>query len=168
MNNCISEVFLNSNKKILILPLVIIIVLIDQLSKIILRNYISLGESIPILKNIFELTHTENTGAAFSLFSGQVQILTMISIVATIIIITYLYLEKTPLSKLQLLGWAFLLGGTNGNLIDRLFIGSVTDFFNVIIINFPIFNLADVFIDIGAMIIIFTSFFSTTNAKSEQ
>lgn len=168
MINSKSTVFFKSNKKILILPLAIIIVLIDQLSKVIVRYTLPKGDTFVLIPKIFELTHTENTGAAFSLFTGQVQVLTLISIIATIIIVLYLFLEKTPLTGLQIFGWSFLLGGTNGNLIDRLFLGSVTDFFNFSIINFPIFNLADVFIDAGAIIIIVTNFFSTKDDKPEE
>ena len=67
--------------------------------------------------------------------------------------------EKNKFSIIQLAGWGMVLGGTIGNLIDRLFRNSVTDFIDFTMINFPVFNFADIFIDTGAFIIIFHSLF---------
>lgn len=152
--------------KYLILPIAIIAIIIDQLSKVIVRINLTEYETINFIPGLINFTHTENTGAAFSLFSGQVEILTAISIIATIIIIVYLLLDRSQLNLIQLAGWGLLLGGTNGNLIDRLFFGSVTDFIDLAFIHFPIFNFADIFIDIGAVIIIIYSFVQVKNEKS--
>lgn len=150
--------------KYLIFPAALGIVLIDQVSKIIVRSNLMINERFVLIPDIFNLTHAENTGAAFSLFSGQVEVLTLISILAIVVMVVYCVLEHNQLNILQLLGWGFLLGGTIGNLIDRLFLGSVTDFFDFTLINFPVFNFADVFIDTGAFIIILLSLFCNKKA----
>lgn len=157
-----------NQKKHFIFIIAIIAIIVDQVSKVIIRANLHLNESIPIIPGIFNITYTENTGAAFSMLSGQVQILTIVSIVATIIIIAFCLLDKNKFSLIQLFAWGLLLGGTNGNLIDRLFRSSVTDFIDFTIINFPVFNFADIFIDVGAFIIIVHSIFFLKDDKSKQ
>lgn len=156
------------NNKLFIFIIAIIAVIIDQVTKAIVRSKLYLNESIPVIPDVLHITYTENTGAAFSMFSGQVQTLTIISIIATIIIIAFCVLEKNKFSLIQIICWGLLLGGTDGNLIDRLFRSSVTDFIDFTIINFPVFNFADIFIDVGAFIIIVHSIFYLKDDKSKQ
>src|SRR3989339_714753 len=153
------------NNKRFIFIIAIIAVIIDQVTKTIIRSKLHLNESIPVIPSILHITYTENTGAAFSIFSGQVQTLTIISIIATIIIIAFCVLEKNKFSLIQIICWGLLLGGTDGNLIDRLFRSSVTDFIDFTIINFPVFNFADIFIDVGAFLIIVHSIFFLKDDK---
>ena len=155
------------NNKRFIFIIAIIAVIIDQVTKTIIRSKLHLNESIPVIPSILHITYTENTGAAFSIFSGQVQTLTIISIIATIIIIAFCVLEKNKFSLIQIICWGLLLGGTDGNLIDRLFRSSVTDFIDFTIINFPVFNFADIFIDVGAFLIIVHSIFFLKDDKSK-
>jgi len=90
----------------------------------------------------------KNKGAAFSLFSNSTNILTITSILASLLLITII-LKSPPRSFWNLTGLAYLLGGTIGNGIDRFFKGYVLDFFELVPINFPIFNVADVSINIA-------------------
>lgn len=143
-------------------------VVLDQISKIIVRDNLQLYEKIPLIKGLFNITHTENTGAAFSLFADNVEILTVISILATVVITAYVLLNKINFTLIEIIAWGFLLGGTNGNLIDRLFRHKVTDFLDFELINFPIFNFADMFIDIGAFLIILLCFIGPKNDKSND
>jgi len=124
------------------------IVLIDQVSKFIVLNKLGFERSQNIIPNLLNLNLVINRGAAFSLFSNSTNILTIISILTSLIIIILL-LKYTPRSIWNLRGLTYLLGGTVGNGIDRLFKGYVLDFFEIVPINFPIFNVADISINIA-------------------
>ena len=124
----------------------LIIILIDQLSKFFVRNNFQLNQPIPIINNIFHLTYIQNTGAGFGILKAQTLILIFVSI-AVIGIIFYNFDKiKNKEILLQVLV-GFVLGGTIGNLIDRLAYGYVIDFLDFRI--WPIFNFADAFVSIG-------------------
>ena len=124
------------------------IVLLDQVSKSLVLSIFGFERSKNIIPYLLNFTLVKNEGAAFSLFSNSTSILTIISIIVSLILITII-LKYPPKSFWNLLGLAFLLGGTLGNGIDRLFKGYVIDFIELVPINFPIFNLADVAINIA-------------------
>ena len=124
----------------------LIIILIDQLSKFFVRNNFQLNQPIPIINNIFHLTYIQNIGAGFGILKAQTLILIFVSI-AVIGIIFYNFDKiKNKEILLQVLV-GFVLGGTIGNLIDRLAYGYVIDFLDFRI--WPIFNFADSFVTIG-------------------
>ncbi len=141
---------MNSNKvkhmKILISSFYII--LIDQISKYLILAILSHNNSIDIIPNFLRITLAINRGAAFSLFSNSTNLLTIISILTSAILITII-LKFPPRSYWNLTGLSFLLGGTLGNGIDRLFRGYVIDFLELIPFDFPIFNIADISINIA-------------------
>ena len=141
----------------------IYIILIDQVSKYLILNLIGFERSRNIIPNILNFTLVKNKGAAFSLFSNSTNILTLISILTSIIIIILLLLFP-PSSFWNVTGLTYLLGGTVGNAIDRLSKGYVLDFFQLIPINFPIFNIADISINIA--MICFIIDLIKTNDKS--
>ena len=136
------------NKKIRILKFSFYIILLDQISKFLAINIIDYQHSTDFIPNLLTFTLVKNKGAAFSLFSNSTTLLTITSIFASILIITYI-LRSPPKSLWNSIGLSFLLGGTLGNGIDRLFKGYVVDFLELIPINFPIFNLADISINIA-------------------
>ena len=124
------------------------IVLIDQVSKFFVLNILGYGRPKNIIPNLLNITLVKNKGAAFSLFSNSTNLLTLASVLTSIIII--LLLLKFPSKSFwNTLGLSYLLGGTLGNGIDRLFKGYVLDFIQIVPINFPIFNLADISINIA-------------------
>ena len=129
-----------------------IIVLIDQISK----STISANSKQLINKDfiIFSIDYVKNYGAAFNIFSGSRIFLSLISITITIFLI-YLILNKKEISKIDLFSYAFILGGTIGNGIDRIIKGYVVDFINLNFIEFPVFNIADICINIGLFLIIY-------------
>ena len=139
--------FLNSY----FLILTLFIISLDQISKYIVIQNLKLGESIPN-SGIFRLTHAQNTGTAFSLFQNQTDILTIVSFVAIVLII-FIYLSIEKPSNYIYLSYGLLFGGAFGNLIDRIRLGYVTDFFDVGF--WPIFNIADSAITIGIILMIF-------------
>ena len=136
----------NKNKYIAVFSIAFFIVLIDQLAKFLVKTSFQLSQSIPIIKNIFHLTYIHNFGAGFGILQQQKWILVFISI--TVIGIIFYYLDKIKKKGLLLqILMGFTLGGTIGNLIDRLFYGYVIDFLDFRI--WPIFNFADSFVSIG-------------------
>ena len=124
------------------------IVLLDQVSKFLVLSTLGFERSKNIIPNLLNFTLVKNKGAAFSLFSNSTNILTITSILASLLLITII-LKSPPRSFWNLTGLAYLLGGTLGNGIDRFFKGYVLDFFELVPINFPIFNVADVSINIA-------------------
>tara|TARA_B100000945_G_scaffold297019_1_gene275763 strand:- start:314 stop:685 length:372 start_codon:yes stop_codon:yes gene_type:complete len=105
----------------------------------------------------FRLDFVKNYGAAFNIFSGNRIFLSIISFTFTIILL-YLIIRKTFSNILMLYSYSFILAGTIGNGIDRIFKGFVIDFINLYIINFPVFNIADVSINIGFLLLIYSIF----------
>ena len=124
------------------------IILLDQVSKFLVLSTLGFERSKNIIPNLLNFTLVKNKGAAFSLFSNSTNILTITSILASLLLITII-LKSPPRSFWNLTGLAYLLGGTVGNGIDRFFKGYVLDFFELVPINFPIFNVADVSINIA-------------------
>ena len=124
------------------------IIILDQVSKFLVLSTLGFEKSKNIIPNLLNFTLVKNKGAAFSLFSNSTNILTIISILASLLLITII-LKSPPRSFWNLTGLAYLLGGTVGNGIDRFFKGYVLDFLELVPINFPIFNVADVSINIA-------------------
>ena len=137
------------------LSLSVFIILIDQFTKYLMfNNYKTIINKDLFL---FKLDFAKNYGAAFNIFSGNRLFLSCISIIFSILL-TYLIFRKNTLFILDLYSYSFILGGTIGNGIDRIFRGFVIDFINLNIINFPIFNIADISINIGFFFLIFSIF----------
>lgn len=137
-----------------ILSLSFIIVIIDQLIKMIILNHVDLNETINIIDNFFAITNVKNIGAAFSILSGNRLFLILISFLALIIIYYYL-LKNKNLKKIEIVTYFLLIGGIIGNLVDRIVYGYVIDYleFNLFNYNFPIFNFADICIVIGCLLL---------------
>ena len=136
--------------KIYFLSLSIFIFLIDQFTKYLMFYNKKLFINKDFL--LFKLYFVKNYGAAFNIFSGSRVFLSLISIFFSILLI-YLIFRKNTLNPLDLYSYIFILGGTIGNGIDRIYKGFVVDFINLNIINFPVFNIADISINIGFIIL---------------
>ena len=96
----------------------------------------------------------KNFGAAFNLLSGSRIFLSLVSIIISIVLL-YIVISKNKINNIDLLSYSFILGGTIGNGFDRITRGYVIDFINLNFIDFPIFNVADISINIGLIIIIY-------------
>ena len=141
--------------KIYFLSLSIFIVLFDQLTKYLMfYNYKKFINKDYLL---FRLDFVKNYGAAFNLFNGNRIFLSLISIIFSILLI-YLILRKNTLNQFDLVAYSFILGGTIGNGIDRILKGFVIDFINLNIINFPVFNIADISINVGFIFLLYRIF----------
>ena len=141
--------------KIYFLSLSIFIVLIDQFTKYLMFYYKKLFINKDFL--LFRLDFVKNYGAAFNIFSGSRIFLSLISILFSILLIYFIFRKKT-LNTFDLYSYSFILGGTIGNGIDRIFKGFVVDFINLNIINFPVFNIADISINIGFIFLLYNIF----------
>ena len=142
----------NMSRKVFILSIIIFI--IDKISKSIISTYLKLNESIEVIKDFFYLKYINNPGASWGILENNRFLLIILSLIAIVILIRYNYSFKK--TKLNLFGFGFLLGGILGNLADRLLFGYVKDFLDFIIFNydFPVFNIADIFIVLGVIILI--------------
>ncbi len=141
--------------KVYFIFLSILIILFDQLTKnIITNNYKNLLNKDFLL---FKIDFVKNYGAAFNIFNGSRIFLSTISIIFSIIL-SYLILRKNSLSNLEYYSYSFVLGGTIGNGIDRIINGFVIDFINLNIIEFPVFNIADISINIGFILLLYSIF----------
>ena len=140
------------NNRFYFILLSMLIILSDQYTKNIINiNYKSLINNDLIF---FSIDYVKNYGAAFNILSGSRIFLSAVSIIITFILI-YFLLNKKNLSNLNLLSYSFILGGTIGNGIDRITKGYVIDFINLNFINFPVFNIADISINIGFILLIY-------------
>lgn len=132
----------------------IFLTILDIVSKLIIKNTLSLYQSVKIIPNFFNITYVENDGAAFSILRGKQLLLCIIAIIALFGIINYLKKEK--LNNLKIIYYSLIISGIIGNLFDRIIYNYVIDFIDINIFNYqiPIFNLADSFICIGVFLII--------------
>ena len=140
------------NNRFYFILLSMLIILSDQYTKNIINiNYKSLINNDLIF---FSIDYVKNYGAAFNILSGSRIFLSVISSIIAIVLI-YTILNKKNITNLDLLSYSFILGGTIGNGIDRITKGYVIDFINLNFINFPVFNIADVSINIGFIFIMY-------------
>lgn len=142
--------------------LILALVLLDQLSKFWAREYLKPIIRTDFIPSFLEFKYAENTGMAFSFLASQPFILTILISIINLGLLFYFLKEVQP--PLFLI---FIFAGAFSNLLDRYFFGFVTDFINPTFINFAIFNLADVFLNIGLAFYILDTIFSGTAPKDE-
>ena len=133
----------------------VIVLLIDQIVKLLIKTNMNLNEEISIIPNFFSIQYLKNTGAAFSILENQTILLAITSIICISVIIYYLKKEEN-LTTAMYLSFGLVLGGILGNLIDRIVYQGVIDFlsFQIFNYNFPVFNIADIGITIGVLLLI--------------
>lgn len=144
----------------------IFIILFDQASKFYIQHNMDIGESIPIIKEIFHITYIENPHTAFGLFEYQTMffvIAALISVILVILIYKKIIFKKDSFMYIPL---TLILGGAVGNLIDRVRIGRVIDFLDFRI--WPIFNFADTAIICGMLILLVHFLFYTKKKENKE
>lgn len=153
-------------KKILIFSIVFLAV--DQISKIILDKILILGKSISIFEKFLYITKAYNDGISFSMLTGHRWLIILISIF--VMLFLYFYMGCFKENKRNIIAFSLVYGGLFGNLIDRIVHGYVIDFidFYVLNYNYPIFNLADSFICIGILMILYAIFLGEDNENSRK
>lgn len=139
--------------------------LLDRLTKEWVMQNFSLTESWPLLPGIFHFTYVTNTGAAFSLFQGGSWLLRWLSLFVSLGLMGLAWFGPA-MNRWEQLGFGFILGGAMGNGIDR-FVSErgVVDFLDFRLINFPVFNLADVFINVGIICWLIGSFWQAPTSN---
>ena len=155
------------NKAIYIIALIWLI--LDQLSKILVKSFLVFAKEYPIIPKFFSFYYVENEGAAFSSFTGQTLFLIIISLICLGVIINLIQKEKNT-TKLMNTSLGILLGGMVGNLIDRVLFQRVTDFlsFNIFGYKFPVFNIADIGITCGIVLYLIISLINDRKNKENM
>lgn len=148
--------------------LITFLIIVDQISKYEVHKRFFQGETHPIIGEFFHLTYVQNRGIAFGFFQGKLDIISILTIVAILGIGVYFYKNFKKLPVMEKLGYSFILGGALGNIIDRLYRGFVIDMIDFRGIWTFVFNLADVWINIGVIFILLDSFIKERSKKQEE
>ena len=153
-NLTVEAVRLKVRSYLILLGIAGAVVALDQWSKYLVRTRLAFGEAwapIPSLGSFLRVVHWNNTGAAFGLFPSGSMAFTIIAVIVSVAILYYY--PRVPAGQVALrLALAFQLGGAIGNLIDRIVLGTVTDF--IAVGSFPVFNLADSSISAGVAVLL--------------
>ncbi len=128
----------------------VIAVILDIITKYYAVTIFKINE-IEIIKDILYLTYVENRGAAFGILENQRWFFLIVTVVIISLVVGYILIKK-PKSRLLLLSLGMIAGGGAGNFIDRMRLSYVVDFIDVRIINYPVFNVADCFVVVGAIL----------------
>lgn len=147
--------------------LVVLLVVVDQLTKYLVITKLMPINAVTVFDGILQFRYVENTGAAFGIFSDKTELLSIFTAVIILVGFIYLLLVKVE-SKLHMYAWIFILAGGVGNLIDRVLRGFVVDFIEVLFVDYAVFNVADCFVTIGAVLLILYVLFDTVNDKKEK
>ena len=142
-------------KSLFILSVILILTIIDQIIKYLVASNISIGSEKIIIDNFLKFIYIRNTGAAFGILSGNIIFLIFI----TVLLIFYIVneMKKNINNNLSLLSFSLILSGALGNLIDRVVRGYVVDYISFTLFNreMSVFNLADTYITIGVILLIY-------------
>ncbi|MFZ0389171.1 MAG: signal peptidase II [Calditrichia bacterium] len=169
-----------------IVSIVISVLALDQLTKILARVYLQPVHSVSVLGDFFRLTYVENPGIAFGIRVNNKVFFTILSLIAVAVIFYYLLILREK--HFLRFSFAIILGGAVGNLLDRFLYGRVVDFFDFDFFNiqmpsfkflffefhgyymdrWPVFNIADVAVSIGMILIIFYTIFDSVEEKQKE
>ncbi len=141
--------------------------LLDRLAKNLVQHHFLPGQTMPVIPDVLHLTYVHNTGVAFSLFQEYPGLLTVITSAFFLGFLIYAMIQPR-LDRMTLIIFSLVLGGALGNLWDRLTLGSVVDYVDVVLIHYPVFNLADTFIFIGIMLLIVQTCRRTSHDRADD
>ena len=155
-----------NKKKLYIISFLLFV--IDIISKLFVANYLDYNNSETIIKNFFYINYVRNKGGAFSIMEGNVIFIIIVTIIVFFFI--YKYLKNKKLDLLEVWGYGLIIGGSIGNLYDRIIYGYVIDFLDFYIFkyDFPVFNIADCGIVVGVFLIIIDSIKNESSDKYEN
>jgi len=155
----------NSNYKLL--GWSVFVVLLDQWTKRIVSQSLSYGASINVIGDFVRITFIKNPGMAFGIQLGNKLFFTIFSLIASIVIVIYLFRLK-PENFWARFALASILGGAIGNLIDRVVYSEVIDFIDFRFIRWPVFNVADIAVTLGMILLIAFVLLDNKNAKYDD
>ena len=145
------------------------IVAADQYTKYLTVSVIGLYEKVPFIPGFLRFTYVQNTGAAFSSFSGQQWLFALIFLAFTVLVVLEYFKKPMPFTRFDRWCIAAIYGGGLGNMIDRVRLGYVVDMIETEFISFPVFNVADCFITCGCFaLMISLIFFNRKFWKDEK
>lgn len=133
--------------------LAVLLLFIDQYTKYLAELYLKPIGSYPLIQDIFQLTYARNTGAAFSILQNKQLFLIIIASIVVVSLILYVIKNLGKNKFILNLSLVFIICGALGNLIDRVRLNFVIDFFDFTLINFAIFNFADIFVVSGTLLL---------------
>lgn len=144
--------------------IVFLIVILDQVSKHVAIKYLKGGKPYILIKNFLQLEYLENYGAAFGILQNKKIFFILVTSIVIVGIVVIFIKDSAQFNKTMNIALAMLLGGTIGNFIDRIRFSYVVDFISVKFFgtyNFPVFNVADMFIVVGTFLIVIMVTFNT-------
>jgi signal peptidase II len=147
--------------------IVVAAVAADQLIKLAVDRNIALGETKEFIPHIMSLTHIRNSGAAWSMMEGKRWFLIGVPIIVIGFAVWYLFKNRGG-SKIALVSLALVIGGGIGNLIDRIRLKEVIDYLKIEFFDFPIFNLADICVVVGAVLFCLFTIIADASGKSDS
>ena len=130
------------------------IVLADQITKLLVVQHIQESTLIPFMPGIISFTYVKNTVGAWSMFSGQQWLFALVFAVFTVLVLWEYFKSPMPFTKLDRWCIAAIYGGALGNMIDRVRLGYVVDMIEAEFMTFPIFNVGDIFITCGCILLV--------------
>ena len=153
-HNPFRNLYKGGDRMILIFGIILGVVCLDQFTKGLAMVYLpEVGDSVPIWQDVFHFTRVNNPGAAWGMFSDARWVFMITSTVAIVGVLFYL-LKYRPTSKWLTVSLSMIVGGGIGNMIDRVYLQYVVDFLDFTLIDFPVFNVADSFVSVGAVMLI--------------
>ena len=147
----------------------IVIIFLDQATKLLVVKFMELGESIPLIDGFLYLTSHRNEGAAWGMLQGRMWLFYIITVFVIVVLVMF-YKREAKTSLLLQTSLVLLMAGAIGNFIDRLFFQKVVDFVDTIIFgyDFPIFNVADASLTVGVILMVIQIFFFDKGDKNEN
>ena len=133
---------------------IVLLIVIDQVSKIFVDKYMIFGDSLPIIENFFHITYVQNRGIAFGIFQGKVDVISVATIIAIIGIIVYFFKNVKKSNFFEKMAYIFIISGAIGNMMDRLLRGYVVDMIDFRGIWSFVFNIADIYINLGVILLL--------------
>ncbi|MBR3833555.1 MAG: signal peptidase II [Lachnospiraceae bacterium] len=157
--------------RVFFLPVLLISLLtaIDQFTKYIVTSSLELYESKPVIEGVFEFTYIQNRGMAWGMFQGKIPIF----LIFTCIVLIYAFRILYNVADNKRFKWVkyvliLLISGALGNLIDRIKLGYVVDFFDFELINFPVFNVADIYVVVSMFSAMILLMFVYSNEELDE
>ncbi len=146
----------------------VLVAVFDRLSKYLITSGASVGDTVFDAGKLFDFTYVRNDGAAWSMLSGKVSLLSVVSAIFCVVVVIYM-IRQRPVHPLLGSALSLMLGGAFSNMLDRIFYGYVVDFINLGFINFPVFNIADIGITCGAaMVILYALIFDRSGKNTDM
>ena len=144
----------------------VLLVLLDHLTKFLATTYLATIGSVTLIPGIMDLRYVLNDGVAFGMFAGGDARVILLVVTGVVLVCFAAYLLiKRPSKYMERISLILILSGGLGNFIDRLLNGAVVDFFATTFIDFPVFNVADCFVTVGVVLLIFSVFREEAKAK---